>query len=592
MQDNVKYADPASSCEIKSLIPGGADQWTERRASCFLDEVDGKNPFRMLLESLEDILLVNGFDPSTHDVILDKFPGTKDRYDKAVLDYRTSHKREPDELDRWRMLKEMITRVRDRDLVNEESTHKVHPIGNQIEGGHRGVTTQMCLYESKYDPSKGALEVGSLDVKWLVKHLGSNPRLNRTEVEDKLKDIDIKRLLRTAMTDPASGFQQPVRLIVNYGVTKDRFKESGLTMENVKKLWKDRSEEYANLKASTSMPSVTAMISSGLASLTDDMESNEKNLNAGESPGWSANFSEEGELYVKHEEPKRGRGHGEDDQNLPCEIYDETKNEHWKQYLLDPSPENLRRYHATIKVGVASITKKDRKGNGNTSFTATPTGKVVCPPFRPTDQRMFHGEGLRFNCSDARRTAWDNGNDVKLAKKKKEGKITVVEEWYKMGEEHKPNTWEDHTMAVVIPLIHRFVFQADFGIPADGFKQHPLFNRYVAESSMMVRFVKTESFMETFGRPVSKPLWNSEPWYEPISGSQGCNFVKPENRRLPATVLIAKLYLASLNLGFGVTRDFLHMLASTPHDMDDYSDKRLVDLFGECPEWLFLQLVF
>ena len=575
--------------------------WNDIKAALHLPLRGGENRFKLWLDDTREQRTMNLFDPKNHEKVLDLYKGANEIYENAVEKCPAEHKEKYEWGTKYTCLVWAIQTVKFDRVLNankrKEREHELDVTGGAGEGNHRLASALNCLFLCKFDPTKARVKTGTITTKWLIESLMTMDRSpNREVMEKNLEDVNLYELRENAMKTNGSAFNEIIEIDVNYGVGKDEFKRSGMTMEDQQKTLINESEKYMKVKLDVTRQTRTKQLADKINHILERAERN-SNLDKDEVATWSANGSIGGKRYYNEFRMPKST----DDPSCGWMM-------HWDEAAAlkaNPTRENFDKWCRRMPMGVAK--KQAEKIRGRTVWA--PTGKSVFMPTKLNYQNTIEAGFKTFEAT-WRKSGDDDEKGVSpvrppaSAKKKTKSPkqksparpVDMVDQMKGQGESHFPCMPEEGIRAGVIAFVHDTICKANEGKTDEEFETSPSKLKCQAEIDYMMRLMAHTEYCANFGREIDKNKWintaedddeNSDEWWvEYINFDK--TLIHPDNRHMAATLWVAEAVIAMLRMPLSRSMGIVAAITNAQNDFDRW-DKRgeraFVNIIGEKFLW-------
>ena len=169
-----------------------------------------------------------------------------------------------------------------------------------LEGNNHLAALIHAAFGSFFDSKEGTIQHGSITSDWLVCNLSAKVANDKDDLKLRLLGIDFKKLIKAKLSDESSMFNQVVNFIVHFGLDSVKFEQTKVPFSKIRDAEIQQSRTYCHHKIQSIVPPEMYEVSEKLGMILDLIESNDK-PNDGHYPSFSANASNNGDLYVESE---------------------------------------------------------------------------------------------------------------------------------------------------------------------------------------------------------------------------------------------------------------------------------------------------
>lgn len=474
---------------------------------------------------------------------------------------------ELDELDRYRLLLWAINVARQRDV---RMKNDFQPMLAPIEGNNRTGAHTYILLGAVYNANDDLMRCGTLSTKWIVDNIETEGT-TRQSISNRYKNINLHDLTKSQILDNNSGFNKEfVNMTMIWGISKNEFDAINIDIKEVEQIDVNFSENRMKDKQNAITPPVTRQLSKQ-AQIYLNMMTDLEPVPSNESYTFSANASENGELYV-HFQQDPVKIAKTTKPPPPCEIF---STDAWTRLVANPDETNLRHHMNSINVGSTFLEtfqppmKQTHKKKPSKQTRLVPSGNTRNPPFLLDRYNLFDRVG-------------------EVHKKKRDGKEradctknTEAARRNEMGLGHEPLGLEELMKAHFIALLLPTLCKAYYSIPLKGWHISPHYNESIHAVNYLIRTHVATSKSNNFAAELDS-YWEEEEWYTAF-GRKGRTPASRDCTYLAATLFLADMMVACLCVegpDGELVNNIIAMLEMSHADTSGFNDIAVVETLG------------
>ena len=204
---------------------------------------DENNPFLKWIVQHHDAFIVDAFNPDNHNKVLDRYPGSQERYDEFAKQIKKCTKKHnvSDLVTYWALVNAIAAQKRKNMRLNgerlknnsDESNDTVNAVLMPKEGNNRIAVLLQLVFASDFDPWTELFVTDSLTTNWMTRMLFDSAEHDGTMIKENFKNINLSTIIADLYDDKTTHiFHYPLNPNINFGIESEKFSELDCSISN------------------------------------------------------------------------------------------------------------------------------------------------------------------------------------------------------------------------------------------------------------------------------------------------------------------------------------------------------------------------